>query len=519
MSDFANTQNDLPSLASFVKAGQFEVALEKVLSLRASSQDPLFLTEETAFIHLRLGQYAEAIEVYLKALDQNQLSIRASTYLAHALTLLNDSDAVPLLKAFLSASPDQPEFLKQVFDIAWLKQADETALQLKPFSSQRSSDFSMPGILFVSPCPVQEAGGGQNPVQLARALSGLGSDVLFLQNISPFLEEEPFTVWNDPFFTQPGPLSDYQWQAIQSRMAPWRERQQSLNSWCVLFYATPHSSSLARRLKAEGFKIAYYCLDDPSVFGEPLCIRRWEREIVAVSDKIMATSKILQNQLTDLYGRSVDYLPNGFNARVFQMEKDAPKPQKPDDLIRGDLGTVVYWGNLYGNWFDHQLVQDLAKLKPDWSFNLIGHFPEADQNPDAFQKKIVAENVHYLGEKQMEQLPAYGRFSDVALIPFFENEMTQTINPVKSYEYLACGLTVLSRPMPELEGFPGVQFIHTAEEASGALDAFLSKNILTLAKEKALMKTFIKEQTWQNRASKLLEIITVSDKKVSASPL
>jgi hypothetical protein len=165
------------------------------------------------------------------------------------------------------------------------------------------------------------------------------------------------------------------------------------------------------------------------------------------------------------------------------------------------------------------LVQDLANLKPDWSFNLIGHFPETDQNPTGFKKKIVAENVHYLGEKLVEELPAYGRFADVALIPFFDNEMTQTINPVKAYEYLACGLTVLSRPMPELEGFPGVQFIHTAAEASDALDAFLLKNILTLAKEKATMKTFIKEQTWQNRASKLLQILTLSEKEASTSPL
>lgn len=521
MSDVNLIPNDPTSLASLAKAGDFEKALETALALRASNPEPLFLTEETAFIHLRLGQYAEAIEVYLKALDQNLLSINASTYLVHALTVLNDSDAVPLIKAFLTALPDQPEFLKQVFDIAWLKQEAETRLQLKPISVHKtlSQEQSLPGTIFVSPCPVQEAGGGQNPVQMARALSGMGSDVLFLQNISPYLEDEPFTVWNDPFFTQPGPLTDYQWQAIQSRMAPWLDRQQNQNIGCVLFYATPHSSSLAKRLKAEGIQVAYYCLDDPSVFGEPQCIRRWEKELIAVCDRVLATSKILQTQLATLYGRHVDYLPNGFNAQVFQMDKDASKPQKPDDLKRGDMGTVVYWGNLYGNWFDHQLVQDLANLKPDWSFNLIGHFPETDQNPKGFKKKIVAENVHYLGEKLVEELPAYGRFADVALIPFFDNEMTQTINPVKAYEYLACGLTVLSRPMPELEGFPGVQFIHTAAEASDALDAFLLKNILTLAKEKATMKTFIKEQTWQNRASKLLQILTLSEKEASTSPL
>jgi glycosyltransferase involved in cell wall biosynthesis len=347
----------------------------------------------------------------------------------------------------------------------------------------------------------------------------MGCDVFFMQNVSPFIEEELFTVWNDPFFTQPGPLSEYQWETIRSRMEPWIERQNGRELWCILFFATPYTQSLARYLKGEGVKIAYYCLDDPSVFGDPLCIRRWEKELVSLSDKMMTTSKWLQSELMELYGQPVDYLPNGFNAQVFQMGKDAPRPNKPDDLKRGDLGTVVYWGNLYGHWFDHEWVQSLAKLKPNWAFNLIGHFPEAEQNPTGFKKKIVADNVFYLGEKKMEELPAYGRFSDVALIPFFENEMTQTINPVKAYEYLACGLTILSRPMSELEGFPGVQVIQTAEQASDALDSFLAKNIVTMAKEKALMKTFIKEQTWQNRASKLLELLTLSEKEASTSPL
>jgi UDP-galactopyranose mutase len=53
-------------------------------------------------------------------------------------------------------------------------------------------------------------------------------------------------------------------------------------------------------------------------------------------------------------------------------------------------------------------------------------------------------NIHYLGQRAYEALPAYLAGWDVALLPFAHNESTRFISPTKTPEYLAAGLPVVS---------------------------------------------------------------------------
>jgi glycosyltransferase involved in cell wall biosynthesis len=53
-------------------------------------------------------------------------------------------------------------------------------------------------------------------------------------------------------------------------------------------------------------------------------------------------------------------------------------------------------------------------------------------------------NIHYLGAKTYQELPAYLGGWDVALMPFALNEATRFISPTKTLEYLAAGKPVVS---------------------------------------------------------------------------
>jgi glycosyltransferase involved in cell wall biosynthesis len=53
-------------------------------------------------------------------------------------------------------------------------------------------------------------------------------------------------------------------------------------------------------------------------------------------------------------------------------------------------------------------------------------------------------NIHYLGQKPYEELPAYIAGWDVALMPFAHNESTRFISPTKTPEYLASGRPVVA---------------------------------------------------------------------------
>ena len=61
-----------------------------------------------------------------------------------------------------------------------------------------------------------------------------------------------------------------------------------------------------------------------------------------------------------------------------------------------------------------------------------------------------AENIHYLGSKSYQELPAYLAGWDLALIPFAINESTRFISPTKTPEYLAAGKPVISTPIRDV---------------------------------------------------------------------
>jgi UDP-galactopyranose mutase len=89
--------------------------------------------------------------------------------------------------------------------------------------------------------------------------------------------------------------------------------------------------------------------------------------------------------------------------------------------------------------FDIELLDSLATNRPDWHFVMIG--PVVKIHPESLPKH---PNIHYLGPKKYDELPAYLANWDIALLLFARNESTRFISPTKTPEYLAAGKPVIS---------------------------------------------------------------------------
>src|SRR5258706_236920 len=86
----------------------------------------------------------------------------------------------------------------------------------------------------------------------------------------------------------------------------------------------------------------------------------------------------------------------------------------------------------------------MAAQHQEWSVVLIGR-TKLD-----LASILEHDNIHFLGVRPFEQLPSYNRAFDVAIIPFVINELTESSNPLKLFEYLASGLPVVSVNIPEV---------------------------------------------------------------------
>lgn len=210
----------------------------------------------------------------------------------------------------------------------------------------------------------------------------------------------------------------------------------------------------------------YYCVDEWSLFSyvDREAIAAAERALLGKVDCVLATSDELaaakrsRNSATYVARHGVDH------ALFARALDDATTV--PSDIGRLPRPVVGFYGTLR-DWVDFDLVAHVARSRPTWSVALIG------QQLDDVGALSQMPNVHLLGRKGHETLPAYCKGMDVGIIPYRIDERMKFVNPSKLREYLSAGLPVVSTDVPEVRRYgrwcavaqTGDQFVAAIERA------------------------------------------------------
>jgi glycosyltransferase involved in cell wall biosynthesis len=167
--------------------------------------------------------------------------------------------------------------------------------------------------------------------------------------------------------------------------------------------------------------------------------RALQQEMLCRVDLIVYTAATLEAGLRPI-AKPLLHLPNGVRFDFFQAAV-RNMPDRYRDLPRP---IVVYVGAME-EWFDFELINQAALALPNFSFVMIG---------DASKARFKAlANIHCVGPVPHAELPRWLWNADVGVIPFDvqnHGELVNSINPLKLYEYMACGLPVVSVAWEEL---------------------------------------------------------------------
>ncbi len=222
--------------------------------------------------------------------------------------------------------------------------------------------------------------------------------------------------------------------------------QRRVNGPGLVIVEAPVSAMVTRALalKERGWEVVYDLIDDWSdvALGGDWYKEATERIIVSRADRVLASAPDLVERLAAM-GVSATLVPNAVNAEIFGVDL----PPRPNDLPHAE-SIIGYHGSLYGNWFDWNALEEVARKFPRSAIVVIGD----DKHPRA----KMPGNVHFLGLKPQTELPAYIQRFDVAIIPFKLNDTTHAVSPLKVYEYLASGVPVASPPLRSLKGLDDV---------------------------------------------------------------
>lgn len=293
----------------------------------------------------------------------------------------------------------------------------------------------------------------------------------------------------------------HEWLVTRQIVRAARLIQQRENQPIQVWSFAPDVPFLAGKLGEECF--VYYCVDDYTRFEchDPALMIAQETRLLQTADVVVATSEPLLKEKRKIRSDAL-LIRHGVDFEHFARAWRDPPPI-PDDLARIPSPRFGFFG-LIQHWIDRELLAEVARLRSNYSFVLIG---EAKSDVSMFDG---IGNVRLLGRRAYEHLPAYCAQFAAGLLPFARNEMTACINPIKLPEYLAAGLPVVSTDLPEARRFAGaVRFGSTPHEFAEACDLALKDRATTRPID---ISHRVEHESWESR---LDELAAIMDRRIN----
>jgi len=272
----------------------------------------------------------------------------------------------------------------------------------------------------------------------------------------------------------------------------------------LLWYYTPMALSFSTHLAPR--LTIFDCMDELSAFkGAPQEMKDREAELLQQADLVFTGGQSLYQAKSGRHN-DLHVFPSSIEFDHFaQARTHLEEPSDQAGIAHPRIGFC----GVIDERMDIELLDGIAKLRPDYQFIMIGPIVKID--PASLPHH---SNIHYLGAKNYKELPQYMAGWDVAMLPFAHNESTRFISPTKTPEYLAAGKPVVStsitdvvRPygtqkLVRIADHPG-EFIHAIEQAllkdaiddewRARVDGMLSQNSwdLTYRRMQALIESRI----------------------------
>ena len=261
----------------------------------------------------------------------------------------------------------------------------------------------------------------------------------------------------------------------------------------AFWYYTPMALGKSRPFRP--VLTVYDCMDELAnfKFAHPELKSR-ERELFDKADLVFTGGQTLYEAKREQHADAHAFPSSIDKAHFGQARGPLAEPADQAGIPHPRIG---FFG-VVDERLDIELLRQLAHNHPAWQFVIIG--PVVKIDPATLPR---TPNVHYLGGKDYQELPAYLKGWNVATLLFADNESTRFISPTKTPEYLAAGNPVVSTPIRDVVRPYGdlnlVQIADNAADFGRAIATALAQRDDADWRQRtdAYLATISWDQTWQ----------------------
>ena len=363
-------------------------------------------------------------------------------------------------------------------------------LRRRPLVNQRREKGLQGTFFILAGVPIDDTGGGARWTQIALEMIRHRKLVVFIHKFPKYERKNLNLSIRHPNLIVSS-LADFRWRKLLEEHAGILKTRP-----IMALVETPLEEFLPivqEVVKISG-TVIYDLIDDWSTsLGQPWYAEATEKALIDSSQVLTATAPVLQQRLERLSRRKVHLLPNAVNSYLFDPSRYYSVPA---DMPIGDW-LVIYVGALWGEWFDWDLLDQVARAYPEAAVVVVGDYAGQHLHPPP--------NLHFLGLKPQRELPAYLAHVEVAMIPWKVTPITRATSPLKVYEYIAMRKPVVAPDLPPLHNLPGVTL-------ADGIDDFISKvgAAAQFPVDGEAAASFVENNCWQRRVTELLELARIA---------
>jgi len=216
-----------------------------------------------------------------------------------------------------------------------------------------------------------------------------------------------------------------------------------------------------------------------------------------LSNHVVCTAHLLKSH-ADKYNKNVDYLPNCVN---LEDENNLTKKTE-EDFIIGFVGGL-------GSWVDIEMIMQTAKhFEEDETikFWVIGSGERYNEFDELIRRHHVM-NIELFGNIPHNKMYSHLSQFDIGIIPFKINKITNSVSPIKLFEYWLAKKPVITTKTYELESMPNIIYVNTYHDMIEEIKELYNRRDNIKKIGEAGYKLVKEKYNWENTMKRYEEIL------------
>lgn len=215
---------------------------------------------------------------------------------------------------------------------------------------------------------------------------------------------------------------------------------------------------------------------------------------------IVCSQQLFEDKAKFVELERLHLIPNGVHVEHYEAVADTSLPvhKIAEHWTKPVFG---YTGTIHGDRVNVSLIASVAKAYPLATIAMVG--PNLlDQSEQ--QKLDGFSNIVFTGAQPYADLPDIMRAFDVCIVPHLVSPFTESLNPIKLWEYLAAGKSIVSTNVAGFRDFSNlVSVAQTREEFVKAISATPASDKSSSSERQDVAR----QHSWDSRLDVVLRVL------------